>query len=483
MASSLKQKATSGFIWTAVDKFASRFVKLGIGIILARLLLPEDFGLIGMLAVFIGISQSFVNSGMGSGLIQKQDRTDADFSTVFVFNLVVSTLFYVLLFFTAPFIADFYDEPRLVNITRVLSLNIIINALAIVQRSRLEIDIDFKSLTKVNITGTIVSGTIAILAANYGYGVWALVIQQIVNAFVTVTVLWSLNKWKPSILFSKESFRALFGFGSKLMLASIYAQAFQNIYNITIGKYYNAGDLGFYNRAKSLSDIPSDTVSNILLQVTYPILSSLQNDKVRMVSVYKRMIKMSAFLIIPTMILIALLAEPLIRVLLTDKWLPSVILLQWIAIARITYPISVINMGVLNAMGRSDLFLKVDLSKAPVILISLFITIPISVEAMVIGFFINSYIAFFINAYLPGKLLGYGGMQQLRDMLPYLVPTIGMIAVVMGVSYLLENNYAQLILGGLLGLGSYLLLSHLLKINELKEIKAVIVEQKNHKKS
>lgn len=480
MNDSLKQKATSGFIWTAIDKLSSRFVQLGIGIVLARLLLPEDFGLIGMLSIFIGISQAFVDSGMGSGLIQKQERTDADFSTVFVFNLGVSTLFYGVLFFIAPFIAEFYDEPRLINITRVLSLNIIINALAIVQWSRLQIDIDFKSLTKVNLTGTLVSGIVAILAANYGYGVWALVIQQIIYAFVTVAVLLLLSKWKLSIVFSKESFRALFGFGSKLMLASIYAQTFQNIYSITIGKYYSAGDLGFYNRANSLSSIPSGTVSSILQQVTYPILSSLQKDKVRLVSVYKRMIKMAAFLIIPSMTLLALLAEPLVRVLLTDKWLPAVVLLQWTAIARITYPISVINMNILNAMGRSDLFLKVDLSKAPIILIILFITIPISVEAMVIGSFVGSYISFFINAYLPGRLLGYGGLQQVKDMLPYFLATIGMVAVVVGVSYFFENDYIQLLLGGILGLGSYLLVSNLLDVNELKEIRAVMMRQKTH---
>ncbi|MCG2590788.1 lipopolysaccharide biosynthesis protein [Rhodohalobacter sulfatireducens] len=478
MTDSLKAKATSGILWNGLEKFSGKIVQLIVGIILARILLPEDFGLIAMLSIFIAISQTFVDSGMGSGLIQKQKRTDVDFSTVFVFNLVVSFCLYAILFVTAPLIADFYNEPRLIDVTRVLSLNILINALAIVQRSRLQIDVDFKNLAKVNVSGTVISGAIAILTANYGYGVWALVIQQLLYTIVTVTILWSLKSWKPSITFSKKSFKELFGFGSKLMIASIYAKAFQNIYDITIGKYYSADELGYYNRAKALSDTSSSTIASILQQVTYPILSSIQDDRSRLISIYKRMIRMAAFLIVPSMTLLALLADPLIKVLLTEKWAASVVLLQWLAFAKITYPISVINMNILNAIGRSDLFLKVDLSKAPVILIILLITIPISVKAMVIGYLISSVIAFFINAYIPGRLFGYGAMDQLKDMLPYFFATIGMAISVTAVLYLFDNYYMQIGTGGGVAIISYLLFSSLLKVNELSEFRELVFQSR-----
>ena len=360
MSSTLKSKAIKGVIWSAVDKFATQAGQFIIGIVLARLLMPADYGLIGMLSIFIAISQSIIESGMSSGLIQKKNRSDIDFSTVFVFNFCVSVGLYLILYITAPLIANFYNMPQLVLLTRVLTLNLIVNSLSTIQRSKLIIKIDFKTIAKVRVVSVLLGGAVGVFFAYKGYGVWALVIKTIAGSIITMGMLWFLSKWKPSILFSWQSFKELFGYGSRLLAASIYTQVLQNIYKITIGKAYSAADLGFYSKAKSFSELTSGTVNGILHQVTFPILASLQDDRSKMISVYSRLIRMTAFVIVPAMTLLALSAEPFVKLFLTDKWLPAVALLQWMSFARMFTPISSINMNILNATGRSDLFLKVD---------------------------------------------------------------------------------------------------------------------------
>jgi O-antigen/teichoic acid export membrane protein len=479
---SLKSKAINGVVWSAVEILSSRAGQLVIGIVLARILMPEDFGLIGMLSIFIGISQSLIDSGMGSGLVQKKTRTDIDFSTVFVFNFFVSIFVYGVLFFTAPFIADFYEMPQLVLLTRVLTLNIIINSLAIVQRTRLTINIDFKTIAKVNVVSVLLGGGIGIAFAYTGFGVWSLVILNISRTIISVTMIWFLSRWSPSFLFSKQSFKELFGFGSKLLLAGLYAQTLNNIYNIVIGKAYSASDLGYYTKTKQFADVTAGTVASIMQQVTFPILASLQDDRSRMTSVFSRLIRMSAFLIFPAMTLLALVSEPFVRMILTEKWLPMVPLLQWMCFARIFYPMSAINMNILNAVGRSDLFLKVDLSKLPLIVAALLITIPLGVKAMVIGHVFTSGISFFINAYMPGRLFGYGPLKQLRDMFPVFISTVIMAIVVFFVSSIFESNMFKLLFGIITGGIVYFVSSYLLKIEELKEIYTVFVNLKNRNK-
>jgi O-antigen/teichoic acid export membrane protein len=472
--SSLKSQATKGMLWSALDKFAVQAGQFVIGIVLARLLMPEDFGLIGMLSVFIAISQTFIDSGMGSGLVQKKDRTSHDYSTVFVFNLGVSVAFYLILFFTAPLIARFYSMPQLEILTKVLSLNIIINSLAIVQRTKLTIGIDFKTLAKVNVASVFISGIVAVYFAYAGFGVWALVIQNLTKALVSVFMLWFLSRWAPSLIFSKKSFKSLFGFGSKLLIAGLYARSLQEVYNITIGKVYLAAELGYYTRAKGFVDVTNGTITSILHQVTYPILASLQGEKERMVSVYSRLIRMTAFFVFPAMTLLALLADPFVRLLLTEKWLPAVVLIQWMAFARFFYPISAINMNILNAVGRSDLFLKVDLSKFPLVILALFITIPLGVKAVVIGHVATSFISFFINAYMPGKLFGYGAFKQLKDMVPIFIATGIMALLVFFSIFFIESNLLKLIVGLVVALSTYLLATKMLRVKEFAEFKELI---------
>ncbi|KUJ61885.1 polysaccharide biosynthesis protein [Flavobacteriaceae bacterium CRH] len=475
---SLKSTATKGIIWSAVDKFAVQSGQFIVGIVLARILMPEDFGLIGMLAIFIAISQTFIESGLGIGLIQRQNRLEIDFSTLFVFNLAVSGFFYLALFFSAPFISSFFGQPRLTDLTRILGSTLFLNAFAIVQRTKLTIIIDFKSIAKSNVIGMIAGGLCGIMAALNGYGVWSLVIQMVIGSFASSASLWFLSNWIPSVAFSKKSFKSLFGYGSKLMAAGLYAQLLNNVYNICLGKFYSTASLGYYTRAKGFADISAGTVVSILQQVTFPILTKVQHDKEKLVSIYSRIIRMSAFLIIPLMTLIALLAKPIIILLLTEKWNSLIPLLQWIVFSRVFLPMSALNLSLLNAVGRSDLFLKVDLSKLPLTVLAMIITIPLGVKAIVIGHVVTSSIFFAFNAYLPGKLYGYGLISQLKDMLPFSIATIGMAIMVFIMSYFIDNLILQLFLGAIIGLITYLFICWLLKLNELREVWKLLLNLK-----
>lgn len=466
---SLKLTAIKGAVWSAVDKFAIQFGQFIVSIVLARILLPEDFGVIGMLTIFIALSQTFVESGLGTGLIQRQDRTDIDFSTVFVFNLAVSSFFYALLFFSAPYISTFFQQSQLIDLLRVLGLILIFNAFAVVQRTKLTIAIDFKSIAKSNVIGMIIGGICGVVTAINGYGVWSLVIQNLTGTFATSLSLWFLGNWAPSVNFSKKSFRSLFGYGSKLLMAGLYAQILNNIYMICLGKFYLPASLGYYTRAKSFADLSAGIIVSVIQQATFPILTTVQNDIERLVSIYRRMIRMSAFFIIPLMTLIALLAKPIVILLLTEKWISLIPFLQWIVFARIFFPMSAINMNLLNAVGRSDLFLKVDLSKLPLTILALIITIPLGLKAIIIGHVITSALSFLINAYLPGKFYGYGAIEQLKDMIPVFIATIGMTIPVFVMLFFINNLVIQLFLGCIIGGVTYLSICRVLKLEELEE--------------
>lgn len=474
MEKSLRESATKGILWNAIEKLSNQFFQFAISIALARLLIPSDFGLIGMITVFIAISTTFVNSGMSSGLIQKQAKEDIDFSTVFVFNATVSLLFYVLLYLAAPYIASFYETPELVSITRVIGINIVIASLAVVQRARLTIDLDFKTLAKVNVASVVVSGVIAIYLAYTGFGVWSLVYKQIIAAVIGVILLWYYSRWKPSLSFSKSSFDQLFGFGSKLLISGIYSKIFQNVNNILIGKYYTTKDLGDFTQARSISEIASGTVSSVLEQVTYPLLSKLKEDKGKMVDVFKQLIRISAFVIFPTMICLAVLAKPFVHVLLGEKWLDIVPFLQLMCFARIFYPLSVLNLNLLNANGRSDLFLKVDLSKAPLILIALAISIPYGVKAMVLANVLVAAISFLINAYMPGRLFGFGPIHQLKVVFPTMLSSSLMGILVLVSIHYLESNILKILVGASVGIVAYLSVSYFVSRKEVMELQIFV---------
>lgn len=455
MAESIKKQLTHGVLWNFIEKILVEGAHFIIGIILARLLLPSDFGLIGMLAIFVAISNVFIDGGFAKALIQKKECTDIDYSTAFVSNIVVSLIIYGILFVAAPWIAVFYHESILTDLTRVLALNFVLGSFNIVQRARLMSNVDFKSLAKIRVSSMIVGGIVGVSMAYTGFGVWALVGQTISATLLQIFVFPFFSKWKPSLRFSKDSFRSLFGFGSKLMITGAYSVIINNISTIAIGRAYLSSQLGFYTRASQFSQLISFTVNDVLGTVTFPVLSHLQDDKDHMVSVYRKVLYLTAMTIFPIMILCTLLAKPIVLILLTEKWLPCVVLMQWLFLARMFMPLSSVNMNILNAVGRSDLFMKLDFSKTPLILLTLVITIPISVEAICIGSFVNSFICFFINAYLPGRMFGYGAWQQIKDWKYILFSLLIMTILVYTFIYFVENMWLQLFVGGIIGICAY----------------------------
>ena len=464
MADSVRSQLLHGVAWNFVEKVLVRGISFIIGIILARLLSPSDFGLIGMLAIFVAISNVFIEGGLAKALIQRKDCQDIDFSTAFVANVGMSLVIYVILFLTAPLIADFYDEPVLVDIIRILSLNFILGSFNIVQRAKLMANVDFKSLAQINVISTIVSGGVGIAMAYYGCGVWSLVGQTLCSTIVLLLLFPLYSKWRPSVSFSGDSFRQLFGFGSKLMVTGVYSVILNNISTICIGRFYKSSQLGFYTRASQFSEMISSTLYDVLGNVTFPVLSHLQDDREKLIAVYRKSLFLTAMIIFPIMILCALLARPMVLIMLTEKWLPCVVMMQWLFLARMFTPLSSINMNILNAVGRSDLFMKLDFSKAPLILAILAITIPIGVEAITIGSFFTSFICFFINAYLPGRIFGYGAIKMIQDWRYIFLSIAIMVLAVFVFLQMISNVWLQLFGGGVIGLIVYIVCCLMFKL-------------------
>lgn len=470
----IKQKAIKGFAWSAIDKIAVQGITFVFGIMLARILLPSDYGLIGMLSVFIAVSQLFVNSGFTNALIQKKDRTETDFATIFYFNLATAVFFYLVLFFSAPFIASFYNIPELSLITRVVSLSIIINSLSLVPQTRLVINMNFKVLAIRSLFSVLISGSIGLYLAYTGYGVWALVVQNLSSVVVRTLLLLVFEKWVPLWVFSKESFKKLFSYSVKLLTAGLVGTIYNNLYSIILGKIFSAKEVGFYTKGKQYPELISNTLASVLQGVTFPVLSSLQDNRDKLVSVYGRVLGMTTFVVFPVLTLFALLAEPFVRFFLTEKWMPVVPLIQWMCFAKVITPISSVNMNILNAIGRSDLFLKVDMSKLPLTIGVLIATVPFGLMAVVIGHFCVSFICFFINTYYPGKLFGFGAIRQIKEMRFVLLSTSLMAIFVFAVTYLNIGDLLKLVLGIPLGLTVYLTSSWLFKTPEFKEVQLIV---------
>lgn len=474
MTNSLKEKALSGIVWKFFETALTSVFGFFISVILARLLSPSDYGLIGMMAVFIALSEVFIDSGFSDALIQKKNRTDVDFSTVFFFNILVSIICYILLFVSAPLIADFFNAPMLVLIVRVLGLKIVINSFASIQITKLRINVNFKLLAISTLISVVIGGLVGIYLAYMGFGVWSLVYQLLIGSLFQVFVLWLVVKWRPQFVFSKFSLKSLFGFGSKLLLGGLYRLVVSNVYNLVIGRAYSASELGIYTRANQLPEMVSQSLNSVVNSVTFPLLSTVNDDQNRMISVYSKMLTMTAFIVFPIMTLMALLARPFVIVVLTDKWIAVVPLMIWLSFARLTTPITTLNISILTASGRSDLYLKADLLRLPLIVINLVITIPLGVNAVAMGNTIVIIISYFVFAYYPGKFFGYGVFKQSKLLFKIVLSVLLMSIVVIGFLYLSNNNYLSLFIGGLIGIIAYLVFSYILKIEEFEEVKKIL---------
>lgn len=481
MPSELKKKTAKGILWSAVERFSTQGVQFLFGILLARLLTPNDYGMIAMLTIFLAVSQTFIDSGFGNALIRKPDRNEADKSTVFFFNIFMAVACYCIIFIAAPFVAQFYGMPELVNILRVLAINLIIQAFGSIQQLNLTIDLNFKTLAKVSFIGTLIGGTAGLISAYRGLGVWSLVVQQMTTTSSKVILFWILAHWRPTTFFNKESFKKMFGFGSKLLASGLLNTLYDNVYDLIIGKAFSAATLGNYSRASHFANFPSSNISGIFQRVTFPVLSKIQDDHDKLRKGYLKFLNMATLVIFPLMIGLAALSKPFILLILTEKWSNVILILQIVCIAQMWYPVHAINLNILQVMGRSDLFLKLEIIKKIEGITVLCITLPHGIIAMCYGQWFNACFGLVVNTYYSGKLLNAGLLPQLKMYIPTLLNSLVMGAICLSVIHSLpEQEYAiQLAVGITIGVIYYVASNWIFNKEVVREMLELLSKKKN----
>lgn len=471
---SLKDKTVKGTFWSGIDNVIQMGVTFVVSIVLARLLSPDDYGLLGLIAVFTAVCQALINGGFITALIRKKDATDDDYNTVFISNLGMSLLLYAIIYVCSPAIASFFERQELVALTRVSSLGMVIGALALVQQTRLTKRIDFKTQTKISFMSSITSGVIGIVMALLDFGVWALVAQQLSATSMRTILLFFYNKWIPQIRFSSKSFHELFGFGWKMMVSGVLDTVWKELYQVIVGKFYSPATLGQYTRAKQFSQLFSSNLTTVVQRVTYPVLSNIQDDKERMVSAYRRIIKTTMFITAVGMFFVGAISEPLLYCLIGPKWHEAATYLPLICISGSLYPLHAINLNMLQVQGRSDLFLGLEIVKKIIGLLPLAVCIIYGVLPMLYVNLITGLISYFLNSYFPGKLLGYTSWMQLKDIAPsYCLATIIAISVYF-LKYLPITNWVILPLQLALGVALFFVLCNKTGMKEYKEVKSII---------
>ena len=415
---SLKDKTVKGVAWSGIDNVAQFGVSFLVSIVLARLLSPDDYGLIGIISIFTAVCTTLVNGGFTTALIRKKNATDDDYNTSFIVNLGMSLLLYTLIYICSPYIADFFNRIELIALTRVASLGIIVGALALVQQTRLTKRIDFKTQTKITITASLVSGMVGISMALLNYGVWALVAQHLSSQIFRTALLWIVNKWIPKLRFSITSFHDLFGFGWKMMLSSVLDTLWKELYQVIVGKFYSPATLGQYTRSKQFATLFSGNLTSVVQRVTYPVLSNIQDDKDRMVSAYRKIIKITMFVTAISILFLGAVSEPFIYCLIGPKWHEAAIYLPLICIPSSLYPLHAINLNMLQVQGRSDLFLGLEIIKKIINLLPLFVGAFVGILPMLYVNIVTGIVSFFLNSYYSGKFLGYSSWMQIKDIFP-----------------------------------------------------------------
>lgn len=471
---SLKDKTIKGTMWSAIDNVAQFGVQFIVSIVLARLLSPDDYGLIGIITIFTTVCTAIINGGFSSALIRTQKPTDEDYNTAFICNLLMSILLYAIVFLCSPLIADFFNRQELIALTRVSSFAMIIGALAIVQQTRLTKRIDFKTQTKVTLIASVLSGIVGVAMALMGCGVWALVVQSIAAQVIRTVLLWFFNHWAPSIRFSKESFNRLFGFGWKMMASGILDSLWTQLYQVIVGKCYSPATLGQYTRAKQFSTMFSSNLSGVIQRVTYPVLSEIQDEKERMMAAYRKIIKTTMFMTFALMFALGAVSEPLLYCLIGPKWHEAATYLPLICLVGSLYPLHAINLNMLQVQGRSDLFLGLEIIKKIIGLAPLFIGAFVGIFPMLYTIVLTSIISYFLNSYFSGRLLGYSSWMQLRDIAPSFFISLTMAVIVFCLKYLPLSNWLILPMQIILGILVFFFLCKISKIGEYKEVMNMI---------
>lgn len=479
MSENLKKDTTKGVFWSLIERFGTQGVQFLVMLVMARLLSPNDYGVVGLLVVFVSIAQAFVDGGFSQALIRKKDRTEIDNSTVFYFNIVVSVVIYLIFYLFAPYVSVFYNMPTLTPFMRVICLSIIINAFGVVQRALFNANIDFKAQAKASLIAIVISGAIGISLALRGFGPWALVWQQLSNLIVNTLFLWIYSEWRPLLAYSWKSFKELFSFGSKLLATSLLNAIYNNIQTIVIGKLYSAKSLGLYSRAAHFADLPSQQFTSVFMRVTFPVLCKVQDDVERLTSVYRRMLRVSAYIVFPLLIGMAAVAHPMIEVFIGKQWIECAYMLQIICFAEMWYPIHAINLDILQVSGRSDLFLKIEIYKKIVSLSLLALSAPFGIIAMCYSNLLSSLICLYINTYYSSKILGISLLSQLKDLFPTITLAIVMFAIVQIIIFFIPNVFVQLIVGIIVGVVVYVSLSYILRFQEFNELVSLRKKRNN----
>ena len=478
METSLKAKAIKGTLWSAIDRLSVQIINFGLSLAIARLLDPSDYGIIAMTMLFITLSNVFVDSGFANALVRKNDRTETDNSTVFYFNIAVGVAVYAIMWVASPLIAKFYNMPLLENVLRITALVIPLYSFSIVQQAILTINIDFKSQAKISVSAAFVSGFVGLVLAYNGAGVWSLTVQMVSAAFIKMTMLWIFVKWKPSQPFSKESFRELFSFGSKLLLANIVVAISNNITTLIIGKKFSSKQLGFYNRAEQISYFPVSNLTAVLQRVTFPVFSKMQDDMMTLRNNYLKIVRLTSLLSFLILGLLFVVAEPLVGLVLTSKWLPTVALMQILIIGIAWWPFFALNINILQVVGYSKYVLAIECAKATINLIAIFVAIPFGIEAVCISLSITAFVNSFIYTHFTKKAISVTWLNQVKVMLPHVIAALVSVVVAGLVICGAENLWIKIILGCVMYSAIYVATLYVIDKSEIKTLRATLNDLK-----
>lgn len=476
---SLKDQTVNGVIWSGLEKFISMFIQLICTLIIARLLTPADFGLVGMLAIFMALAQTILDSGFGQALIRKPDANNIDYSTVFYFNLFVSIILYIILYFSSHSISIFFNTPLLEKISKISFIVIPINGFSLIQYTILNKDINFKSLSKTSIISAFISGIVGIIYAYYNRSVWALVAQNITFYFVRSILLWVLSSWRPSLQFSYKSIRSLFSFSVNLLITGIIGTLFSNIYSLVIGKMYSPAELGYYSQADKFQKLPSTSITEVVQRVTFPVLSKIQNDDKRIREAYKKVISITEFVVVPIMLFLAVISNNLFEVVLTQKWNQAAVYFQILCIVGALYPLHSININILNVKGNSRKILFLEILRKSILVVVLILSANFPILYLVFGQVVYSVLVLFLNLYFCGKEIQLPVMEQIRDLIPTFLLSSFVMALVRLEEFLLSNTnvYILLTLQTITAVVLYLLIAKALHFQAIQLISSIVKDK------
>ena len=470
----LKQQTKKGLYWSFFNQFSNYGMQFCVGIVMARLLSPSDYGITALPGVFLAIAAVFQDSGMAGALIRKPEIEEKDYSTLFLYSIGMGILMYAALFFASPYIASYFETPVLTPLVRVTALTFLWGPITTVQYVILKRKLDFKTPTKISIATKIFSAIVGITMAYMGYGLWALVISGVLSGFLNlILIVWAV-RWYPRAGWSNESFKYLWGYGNKMLASSLLETAYSNITPLFVAKYYSPADLGVYNRARNYAIMPSQNVTGVIQNVTFPVLSKMQDDDESLARNYRRMLKTTAFVVFPLMMLLAGLARPLIITMITAKWEACIILLQLLCFSLMWYPIHSINLNLLQVKGRTDLFFRLEVIKKIIGLSILVVTLPLGLVVFCIGGIISSLVCLAVNTYYTGKLINVGYLKQMRDLFPTFFLSLVLFGVILALNQFISSYLLQILVGGTIGSLVYLGGAFLFKFDELNDVKYML---------